>query len=103
MNNLQYIGATLTGVAAIATACVPVYTSLKDQTKTQLSHTKNGLIYDKDGWTNLRQLPTTVSKVLTRLANNVEVIIINDSGNWLQVQTRNNTTGFIYKQNILEQ
>lgn len=103
MNNLQYIGATLTGVAAITTACVTVYTSLKDQTKHQLSHTKNGLIYDKDGWTNLRQLPSIDSKILTKLANNTEVTIINDSGNWLQIQTRNNTTGFIYKQNILEQ
>jgi uncharacterized protein YgiM (DUF1202 family) len=102
MNNLQYIGATLTGVAAIATASVTVYTSLKNETKTQLSHTKSGLIYDKDSWTNLRQLPSTNSKVLTKLANNTEVTIINDSGNWFQVQTRNNTTGFIYKENILE-
>lgn len=103
MNNLQYIGATLTGVAAIATASVTVYTSLKDETKLQLTHTRSGIIYDKDNWTNLRQLPSTNSKVLIRLANNTEVTIINDSGNWFQVQTKNNTTGFIYKQNILEQ
>lgn len=102
MNNLQYIGATLTGVAAIATAGVTVYTSLKDGTKIQLSHTRNGVIYDKDGWTNLRQLPSAESKILTRLANNTEVSILNDSGNWFQIQTRNNTTGFVYKENILE-
>lgn len=102
MNNLQYIGATLTGIAALATAGVTVYTSLNDKTKIQLSHTRNGVIYDKDGWTNLRQLPTTDSKVLTRLANNIEVTIINDSGNWFQIQTRNNITGFVHKENILE-
>ncbi len=102
MNNLQYIGATLTGVAAIATASVSVYTTFYTGDKKQLSHTRTGIIYDADGWTNLRQLPSTESKVLTKLANNTEVTIMNDSGNWFQVQTRNNIAGFIYKQNILE-
>lgn len=102
MNNFQYIGATLTGIAAIATASVTVYTSLKNGTKVQLTHTRTAIIYDEDGWTNLRQLPSTESKILTRLANNTEVTIINDSGNWFQIQTRNNITGFIYKENILE-
>jgi len=108
MNSVQYIGATLTGVAAIATASVTVYTTLKD-TKHQLTINepsatliRTGEIYDKDGWTNLRQLPTTDSGILTRLANNVEVTIISDSGNWFQVQTKNNITGFVYKENILE-
>lgn len=101
MNNLQYIGATLTGVAAIATASVTVYTSFKDA-KIQIAHTRVGIIYDKDGWTNLRQLPSAESEILTKLANNTEVAIINDSGNWFQIQTRNNVTGFIYKENILE-
>lgn len=107
MNNLQYIGATLTGVAAFATASVTVYNTFCDTEKeTTLGPSATlirvGEIYDKDGWTNLRQLPSTDSKVLTRLANGTEVTIINDSGNWFQIQTRNNTTGFIYKQNILE-
>jgi uncharacterized protein YgiM (DUF1202 family) len=102
VNNLQYIGATLTGVAAIATASVSIYTTFHTEEKKQLSHTRLGIIYDPDGWTNLRQLPSSESNILTRLANNTEVTIINDSGNWFQIQTRNNTIGFIYKQNILE-
>jgi len=108
MNSVQYIGATLTGVAAIATASVTVYTTLKEtNTKIQTIEPsaaliRAGEIYDKDGWTNLRQLPTTNSKILTRLANNAEVIIINDSGNWFQIETKNNITGFVYKENILE-
>jgi uncharacterized protein YgiM (DUF1202 family) len=102
MNSFQYIGATLTGVAAIATASVSIYTTFHTNEKKQLSHTRTAVIYDPDGWTNLRQLPSTESKALTRLANNVEVTIISDSGNWFQIQTRDNTTGFIYKQNILE-
>lgn len=108
MNSVQYIGATLTGVAAIATASVTVYTTLRSP-KTELTNNepsatliRTGEIYDKDGWTNLRQLPTTKSRVITRLANNVEVIIISDSGNWLQIQTKNNITGFVYKENIIE-
>jgi uncharacterized protein YgiM (DUF1202 family) len=102
VNNFQYIGATLTGVAAIATASVSIYTTFHTKEKKQLSHIRVGLIYDIDGWTNLRQLPSTESKILTRLANNTEVAIINDSGNWFQIQTMNNTVGFIHKQNILE-
>jgi len=108
MNSVQYIGATLTGIAAIATASVSVYTTFNKKDETDTSTTPSaillrlGEIYDKDGWTNLRQLPSTNSKILTRLANNTEVTIINDSGGWFQVQTRNNVTGFIYKQNILE-
>jgi len=102
VNNIQYIGATLTGVAAIATASVSVYNTFYTEEKKQLTHFRIGSIYDADGWTNLRQLPSIESKVLTKLANNTEVTIMNDSGNWFQVQTRNNVTGFIYKQNILE-
>jgi uncharacterized protein YgiM (DUF1202 family) len=108
VNNLQYIGATLTGVAAIATASVSVYTTLKQEPVSMQTTIpsailiRTGIIYDVDGWTNLRQLPTTDSKILTRLANDTEVTIINDSGNWFQIQTKNNTTGFVYKQNFLE-
>jgi len=106
MNNFQYIGATLTGVAAIATASISVYTTFNKQ-ETDLSEPsavliRIGDIYDKDGWTNLRQLPTTDSKIITKLANYTEVIIMNESGNWFQIQTKNNITGFIFKENILE-
>lgn len=102
MNNLQQIGATLTGVAAIATASVTVYNTFHNDEKKQLSHQRLGIIYDKDGWTNLRQLPSTSSKAITRLVNNTEISILNESGNWYQVQTQNNLTGFIYKENFLE-
>jgi uncharacterized protein YgiM (DUF1202 family) len=102
MNSFQQIGATLTGIAAIATASVTVYNTFNKNEKKQLSHQRIGLIYDKDGWTNLRQLPTTSSRVITKLANNLEIVILNESGNWYQVQTRNNLTGFIYKENFLE-
>lgn len=109
MNNIQYIGATLTGVAAIATASVSIYTTFSKQeptserSKLSVELIRIGVIYDPDGWTNLRQLPTTDSRILTRLANNTEVTIINDSGNWFQIQTKSNVTGFVHKQNILEQ
>jgi uncharacterized protein YgiM (DUF1202 family) len=109
VNNIQYIGATLTGVAAIATASVSIYTTFNKQeptperSKPSAVLIRTGIIYDSDGWTNLRQLPTTDSRILTKLANNAEVTIINDTDNWFQIQTKNNVTGFVYKQNILEQ
>ena len=67
-----------------------------------MTHSRMGIIYDKDGWTNLRQLPSTSSKVITRLVNDTEIFILNESGNWYQIQTKNNITGFIYKENFLE-
>lgn len=103
MNSFQQIGATLTGIAAIATASVTVYNTFhKKENNSTETIQRSGFIYDKDGWTNLRQLPSTSSKIITRLANDVEIVILNESGNWYQVQTRNNLTGFIYKQNFLE-
>lgn len=103
MNSLQQIGATLTGIAAIATASVTVYNTFhKEESNVAGTKQRTGFIYDKDGWTNLRQLPTTSSRVITKLANDVEIVILNESGNWYQVQTQNNLTGFIYKENFLE-
>lgn len=102
MNNLQQIGAILTGIAAISTASVTIYNNFNNTEKRQMDHTRMGFIYDKDGWTNIRQLPSTSSKVITRLANDTDVFILNESGNWYQIQTKNNITGFIYKENFLE-
>lgn len=103
MNNIQYIGATLTGVAALATATVTVYNTFASDEKKQLSHTRVGVVSDNDGWTYMRQLPSINSFVITKLANNVEVSILNETGNWFQVQTSNNKTGFIFKKNLTEQ
>ena len=103
MNNIQYIGAVLTGVAALATAFVTVYNTFTSTEKRQLSHTRVGTVLDKDGWTYMRQLPSTNSFIITKLANGAEVSILNETGNWLQVQTSNNKTGFIFKKNLIEQ
>lgn len=98
MENWKYIGAVLTGTAAMITAI----TSIPKWDKRQLSPQRVGIIQDADGWTNLRQLPDTNSKVLTRLANQTEIGILNQSGNWYQIQTKNNMTGFVFRDNILE-
>lgn len=105
MNSIQHIGAALTGIAAVATASVTIYNTFQapvQQTGPSAILIRTGIIYDKDGWTNLRQLPSTNSSILTKLANDTEVSIIGDSGNWFHVQTKNNISGFIYKENILE-
>lgn len=104
MNNLQQIGAVLTGVAAIATASVSVYTTLNEPNTEKITEQKkrSGFIYDQDGWTNLRQLPSSDSRIIARLANDTEIFILNQSGNWYQIQTKNNVVGFIYKDNFLE-
>lgn len=102
MNKFEYIGATLTGVAALATASVTVYNTFDKNKETIAESQRICRIYDNDGWTNLRQLPSKDSRILTRLANDSEVQIVSESGNWFQVKTRGNITGFVYKENILE-
>ena len=105
MNNLQQIGAVLTGVAAIATASVSVYTTFNKPNTEKITEQqkRSGFIYDKDGWTNLRQLPSSDARIITRLANDTEIFILNQSGNWYQIQTKNNIVGFIYRDNFLEE
>lgn len=104
MNNLQQIGAVLTGLAAFATASVTVYTTFNKPNTEKITEQQKrcGFIFDQDGWTNLRQLPSSDSKIITRLANDTEIFILNQSGNWYQIQTKNNIVGFIYKDNFLE-
>lgn len=102
MNKFEYIGATLTGVAALATASVTVYNTFDKPQQSAIEYKRVCKIYDKDGWTNLRQLPSKDSRILTRLANDVEVEIVSESGNWFRVKTQSNITGFVYKENILE-
>ena len=103
MNGFQQIGATLTGIAAIATASVTVYnTFYTREINLKEENYRKGFIYDSDGWTNLRQLPSATSKIITRIANDTEIIILNQSGNWYQIKTKNNIIGFIYKENFLE-
>ena len=102
MNKLEYIGATLTGIAALATASVTVYKTFDKPQESVVQVQRACRIYDKDGWTNLRQLPSQNSRTLTRLANDAEVQIVSESGNWLQIKTRSNVTGFVYKENVLE-
>lgn len=102
LNKLEYIGATLTGVAALATASVTVYNTIDKKQEQVVEYQRACRIYDKDGWTNLRQLPSSDSRILTRLANDTEVQIVSESGNWFQIRTGSNVTGFVYKENILE-
>ena len=103
MNSLQQIGATLTGIAAIATASVTVYNTFHpEKTELKEEQLRQGFIYDKDGWTNLRQLPTVNSQIITKLVNDTEIFILNQSGSWYQIKTKNNLIGFIYKDNFLE-
>lgn len=109
MENWKAVGAILSGIAALLTAISAFKTKdliplqYKTVPSTTLSHTKTATVSDPDGWTNLRQLPSTEAKILTRLSNDTVVSVLNRSGNWYQIQTKQNIVGFVYRDNILFQ
>ncbi len=130
MENWKALGALFSGIAALLTALVTLHSSniiphqltipgvswllkvssIKQSSNSnsvapvvseESSDSKKAIIYDQDGWTNLRQLPTTTSITLQKLYNNEEVEVGARSGNWYQVKTKSNQIGFVYKTNIL--
>jgi uncharacterized protein YgiM (DUF1202 family) len=127
MENWKSIGALLSGIAALITAVatleskdllprlnIPPFTIFTTTSKgatlpgsaasaaSAASETvKKAVIYDQDGWTNLRQLPTTTSNILQKLYNDEEIVVLGRSGSWYQIKTKSNQIGFVYKTNIL--
>lgn len=109
MNSWQYIGAILTGIAALITAGLGVYDKL--QTVHQAIYTEKavrnkkiieyGLVNDKDGWVYLREKPDVSSTALAKLINDTNVRILNSSNNWYQVYTESGRIGYIYKDRLI--
>lgn len=60
------------------------------------------IVADPDGWTNLRELPTTSSLALEKVENGQRVTILEYSQNWRKVRTQSGRTGFMYNRNIRE-
>lgn len=108
MNNWQYIGALLTGVAALITAGVGVYDKLSTVHKElyQIEKPKKekkeyGVVDDKDGWVYLREKPSVDSAQLARILNGTNLEIIGTSGNWVKVYTESGRVGYIYRDRLI--
>ena len=108
MENWKHIGALLTGIAALITACIPLFSMLTEsqpKAPTTLHQSPNSLIQyaivnDPDGWVNLRTNPTTTSQPIIKLINGSKVQILEQIKNWYKVKTNINEIGYIYSDRL---
>jgi len=57
-------------------------------------------INDLDGYTNLRKDKNTSSEILQKINNGSEVEVLDNSGDWWLVQTKEGKKGYVYKTKI---
>lgn len=103
--NIKHFGAILTGIAAIITASIPIFSYLKEDKKENIQNEikiqKNfAYIDDPDGWVNLRVEPNSNSRVITKIENGYRVEILEKNGNWYKVKTYINDVGYIYSDRL---
>lgn len=61
---------------------------------------KTYTIHDPDGYTNLRKEKHTQSEVLQKIKSGESVAVLNNSGDWWQVKTKEGKTGYVHKSRI---
>ena len=104
MENWKHIGGLLTGIAALITAAIPIFSYLNESGKinavkiNELKEPKKqyALVNDPDGWVNLRVAPNASSGVIRKIENGYRVEILDRQGNWTKVKTSIDEVGFIY-------
>ena len=57
-------------------------------------------ISDPDGYTNVREGKSTSSKIITTVDSGLPIRVLDTTGNWWQVMTRDNEIGYIHKSRI---
>ena len=60
----------------------------------------NYIIQDSDGYTNLRKEKNTVSKILEKIKTGNEVSIIDASGDWWYISTKEGNMGYVYRSKL---
>ncbi|MCS3868583.1 hypothetical protein J3D55_001499 [Chryseobacterium ginsenosidimutans] len=57
-------------------------------------------IQDPDGYTNLRKDKTTTSEVLQKINSGQHIDILDNSGDWFLIKTKEGKTGYVHKSRI---
>jgi uncharacterized protein YgiM (DUF1202 family) len=105
MEHWKHVGALLTGIAALMTAAVSIFSFLNSAQKHNISiiasledknNTVYAFVYDKDGHANLRDNPSVEANIITILDNGTKIEVIEKKYNWFKVKTLNGKLGFIY-------
>lgn len=103
-NNWQHIGVILTGIAALITACIGVYDKLKtvqQEVYKPFLKREYGIVDDKDGWVNLREIPDVSSPSIAKILNGTNLEILDKTGNWFKIYTESGRIGYIYKDRLI--
>jgi len=59
-------------------------------------------VSDPDGYTNLRESPSTSSEILSQVKNNTPLEIMDASSDWWKVRTPDGTEGFMHSSRIVK-
>ena len=107
MNNWQYFGTILTGIAALITAGIGIYdkiNTLNNEISESINFKKEkeyGVVNDKDGWVNLRERPDISSKSLAKILNGTNLEILEKKVNWYKVYSESGRVGYIFKDRLI--
>jgi len=70
------------------------------QSNNQNQDITNYIVSDPDGYTNLRKEKNTNSEILQKVKSGDEVEVLNNSGDWSQVKTKDGKVGYIHKSRL---
>uniref|UniRef100_UPI00404735F8 SH3 domain-containing protein n=1 Tax=Flavobacterium sp. TaxID=239 RepID=UPI00404735F8 len=86
------------------------YLKLKDYTENVFGDNidprdeiKSYKILDPDGYTNLRSGNDTHSLVIAKINTGTQIEVLNDSGNWWYIQTKDGKKGYVHKSRIVSE
>ncbi len=84
---------------------VTEYTSqdvLQENTYTDKSQSKRGVINDKDGYVNIRKEPDTQSEIVGKIRDKELFNYWQTDSNWYIIETKDGIRGYVYKDRIRE-
>ena len=61
---------------------------------------KRFYIDDPDGFTNLRRSKTTASEIIQKIKSGAQIEVLDDSGDWFSIKTKEGKEGFVHKSKI---
>ncbi len=73
---------------------------IQEKLKNNNKDVKKSYINDSDGYTNLRREKNTFSQILQKISNGSEVEVLDNSGDWWLVQTKEGKKGYVFKTKI---
>ena len=57
-------------------------------------------VTDADGYVNVRQAPGTAAAVVGRAATGDKIAVLDNTGQWWRIETRNGTQGFVFSDRV---